>query len=263
MNVPSAANRLLYSVVRMEKLPPSAPGVGTAFIFTARLEDREAPFLVTSRRAVAGANQARLLFTLAGADGPALGQHVALTLPDFSEFWLGHPDPSVDLAVAPLAPLLQHANEIGQPLATAALDQSLIPSGDAIDQVEAIEDVIVLAYSSPFGDPDHLVPLTFKGSTASPFGIDYGNAPRFLVQIPFYPGMEGSPVLLRRRGLAPGPEGPVEATQFALLGLLSEPATPRVPSTGRADLVLAVKSRQILAGIDHFVRTYPPAPKPG
>jgi hypothetical protein len=151
------------------------------------------------------------------------------------------------------------------------LDESLIPGPPVLEIVEAFEELVIPGYATRCGDPRHLVPLLLKGTTASPFPLDFGGRPHFLIQVPALAGMAGSPVLLRRRSIEAGATGPTESSVFALLGILAAavpegapvPLPPALPSPPPTSLALAVKASEIGPAVRAFLdRHTRPAPAP-
>ena len=77
-------------------------------------------------------------------------------------------------------------------------EKQLIPNTKTINQLTAIEDVIMIGYPEGIIEPTKLYPIVRKGITASPYQIDFNNKKDFLTDIFAIGGSSGSPVILYR-----------------------------------------------------------------
>ena len=97
---------------------------------------------------------------------------------------------------------------------------------EELEQLEAIEEVVLIGYPAGIRDPAHLTPIARKGITATPPAWDYGGRPTFLVDASVFHGSSGSPVFSRD----------IDATRpsWKLLGVVSggkaQPQRVQVPS---------------------------------
>ena len=64
------------------------------------------------------------------------------------------------------------------------------------NQLNALEDIIFVGYPEGIIDQLNIVPLFRKGSTATPYFLDFESLPVFLIDATALPGSSGSPVFL-------------------------------------------------------------------
>jgi len=109
MEVKTVAEQLFFTTVRV--VTEDAEGeqyVGTSFFLAYQNGDKVDPFLVSNKHVVQGAKKGTLTFIKAENGRPKLGKGLAIDIDDFEKFWHGHPEPDVDVAVAPVERLLEH-----------------------------------------------------------------------------------------------------------------------------------------------------------
>ncbi len=199
MRVDSTAKRLLFSTVRVDTvLDDGSQGSGTAFVLRHHGPGGVADFVVTNRHLVDGVRDGALVFTQARRAVPLLGCRFELRIEQFPSAWFVHPDPDVDLAVVPLAPLRAAAASEGVELYVEAIDSRLIPDAPAWDGLDALEEVLFVGYPSGVWDQVNLMPILRRGSTATPAMLDFEGRRQFLIDAAVYPGSSGSPVFIER-----------------------------------------------------------------
>jgi hypothetical protein len=261
-------NRMLFAMVAVVVDGPEGRALGTSFLFTSHHGDLTVPVLVANRSLVERADRGRLYFTR-GEDGrPVFGEHLAIEMDDFSSWWHAHPDPAIDLAVAPFGPIPPQLEKAGRFAHVSSLDQTLIPALDDAD-VDVVEDVLVPGFVGGLQDRVHLLPLTQRGVTASPFQLDYDGQSAFVIQLSIYPGLGGSPVLAIRRVDLTGSGVTKRTTQIRLLGVVSRvaerkvgqfafvPIPPAPPTSGSVwvPFALAIRADKIPEAVDDLLRT--------
>ena len=201
MDIDSTAKRLLFSTVRVDTvLDDGSEGSGTAFVVRHTHGRGTSDFVVTNRHLVEGVQRGGLVFTQKRQGRPAFGQRFQLNIDEFPAAWHLHPDPEVDLALVPLAPLQQAAQQQGVELYVEPIDSRLIPDTATWQQFDALEDVLFVGYPSGVWDQVNLMPILRRGTTATPAALDFEGHRQFLIDAAVYPGSSGSPVFIERRG---------------------------------------------------------------
>ncbi len=234
MRVLTARDELFLSTVRIH----TGDSVATGSLVTYDRPDTEpAPFIVTNAHVVENKRSANVFFLQADNDGrPLLGSPYIFTSQNFEALWHHHPNPAIDVAVAPFAPVEQDldARRIAIANPWISLEYALPeePFRPEIDEhpwlqllgvaIDAIEEVLFIGYPSGYYDTQNHLPIARRGSTATPVSVNYGGEPVFLVDAPILPGSSGSPVFivdshsLRQRTGRGGNE------RFIFLGVVTE-----------------------------------------
>jgi hypothetical protein len=201
----SLANSLLFSTVRIVTKSGGGTASGTGFLYKHSLpnepvKDRGIPFLVTNRHVVESAEEGRVVF-LRASDKQRLtgisGQTYALTIGEFSEYWIYHADPTVDLAIMDLSIFFEMIHEAhGVQLFFRAASVDYIPTAQTAQGFDAIEDVFMIGYPNSLMDDANHLPIVRRGVTATPFISNYRGRAEFLIDASVFPGSSGSPVFL-------------------------------------------------------------------
>jgi hypothetical protein len=219
--VDTTGKRLLFSTVRIANLTTSGiPTTGTAFNLTVPLDDGGfSPLLVTNKHVVANAAKlsAHFIARKADANEPDLGRGAEVALDPAD--WIGHPDPEVDVAVVPIARVVQ---QHGHLLYAEPLPLSLLSTEIADYYVDAIEEITFIGYPNGHYDEKHLTPFVRRGITATPMELDFSGKPTFLVDGSVFGGSSGSPVFLFNEGSYRGANNSlVVGSRLRLVGIIA------------------------------------------
>lgn len=163
MNALSPSELLTYNTLRLEcTLKDGGTSTGTAFRFDfLKNEQSRVPVFVTNIHVVKGAETGTFVLHLADTEGgPRKGLGPSITLDQFEERWIPHPDTTVDLCVMPCAPLLQEACNRNMDIFDISLDKSLILSHDDLENLTAIEEIIMIGYPVGIWDYHNNFPIT-------------------------------------------------------------------------------------------------------
>lgn len=240
---------LTYNTVRLEcRLKAGGTSTGTAFAFALLPQgDRNVPVLVTNRHVVAGAETGTFFLHLEEAGGPKRGSKAPVTLDQFEQRWVPHPDPAVDLCVMPFAPVVHEAKAKGIAPFFIPLDKSLIPSSGDLEGLTAIEDVVMIGYPIGIWDSHNNMPVIRKGITATHPANDYEGRKEFMIDLACFPGSSGSPVFLFNVGSYASKEGAtVIGNRIKLLGILY--AGPQFTAEGQIR-VITVPTQQVAVAL--------------
>jgi len=235
----SASEQLTHSTVRIEAdLATGDQAVGTGYYFAfLRDGEKSIPAIITNKHVVETAQTGRFHLQLADSKGNLVtGKTLVVELDDFERRWLPHPDPNTDLCILPTAPILTKAQEQGQAVFFIQLDDSLIPTNKDLEELTALENIIMIGYPSGIWDSKNKLPIIRRGITATHPAIDYEGYPVFMIDAACFPGSSGSPVFLfdigtyARRG-----GGTVVGSRIKLLGTLY--AGPQYTAEGEIEIV--------------------------
>ena len=197
MQLDTPAKQSLFATVRIEVESLSGEqSFGTGFIYQLHNQHRVWNFLVTCRHVVEYGRRAHLFFTRADVQSatPRVGERKQIEVDDLQARWYFHPDPKIDIAVAPIVSLVPEAPD-GFVYLTA-INQDALPTAATLRDMEVLEEVVFFGYPSGYYDHHNLLPIARRGITASPPQFDYDGRPEFLVDAAVYFGCSGSPVFV-------------------------------------------------------------------
>lgn len=238
----SISEQLQYSTVRIEcedRMGRRSTGSGYFFKFKETANNGEhTPIVITNKHVINGAVKGRLILTTMNASGnPVDTDHFDLSIDNFESYWRKHPDINVDLCAMPIAPFLYFAEEKGKKIFYIPLDRSLIPSNEELQELSALEDVIMIGYPNGIWDNINNKPIFRKGVTATHPAFDYEGRKEFMIDAACFPGSSGSPVFLLNEGGYQDKNGNtyLGATRVFLLGTLY--AGPQHTTTGDVKII--------------------------
>jgi hypothetical protein len=191
--------QLAHSTVRIE----TDTGTGSGFFFRmdVRADGRHVPVIVTNKHVVENCSMGQFLISRAKADGsPDLTKHETFKFEKFPTHWFPHPAKEIDLCAMPIAPIFERAKESGVQLFFRALDRTLIPSVEELDELSPVEDITMVGYPNGLWDRVHNMPIFRRGITATHPRLNWNGRPEFLIDAACFPGSSGSPVFLLNEG---------------------------------------------------------------
>lgn len=192
--------------------------IGTGFFFDFEFEEDNLriPVIVTNFHVVKDINVLLLRFKHSKDGSPAYGRNVEILIENLQNLVIKHP--SVDLAIIPLK-LMPKASFTPH---IQSFTERIIPGKRLMNEIKGIEEIFMIGY--PFGlwDEFNNIPIIRKGTTATPYFLNYENEKVFLIDIPVFPGSSGSPVVLFNEGSYTTRNKPgqlIAGTRIALLGI--------------------------------------------
>lgn len=259
------AEKMMYCTLRIEMVNSSnvLVGAATGFLFQFCVNsERYIPALVTNRHVADDCDYVRLTFTRAGDGGtPETGtcdQTILITANA-----IRHPNPKIDLCIMLIGENIKALAANGTPPFFTVLEQSLIPSADVWENLDAIENVTMIGYPRGWMDGINNLPIFRRGITATHPAFDFQGEPKFLVDMACLPGSSGSPVFLYNVGSHSDPRNNrlILGSQIFLLGvqyaaptavevgeLIELPSAEKHPAMKSFNnLGLIIKSTELLA----------------
>ncbi len=190
MQPKTIAEQLFFTTVRIDTITANgAQGSGTGFFFSHKVGEETFPFLVTNKHVVAGMREGALSFLQRRDTLPTLGSGFRLGIDDWTQAWFGHPDPNIDIAICPFAPLEAHIKQQHNvDLFYRYVSSDMIPTPQQAAELDAVESVTFIGYPNGVWDSKNLLPVARRGTTASPIEVDFDGTPRFLIDASVFGG---------------------------------------------------------------------------
>jgi len=192
--------QLAYSTVRIEcEMNTGGISSGSGYFF--RFKDdpekkQHVPVVITNKHVITGAKKGKIIFTISNDGKPVDTEHFELFIDNFENFWRKHPNDDVDLCAMPIAPFLNAAEAQGKKLFYFPLDLSLIPNKEKLDNLSAMEEIVMVGYPNGIWDHVNNKPIYRKGVTATHPCVDYNGKKEFMIDAACFPGSSGSPVFI-------------------------------------------------------------------
>jgi hypothetical protein len=196
-------------------------GSGTGFIFVSQVHDSQSiPFFVTNLHVVNNAKRGLIEFARRENDNPVRGKRIRVEVD--GNLLVNFVDTKNDLAIIPIAPVLNQLEESGQQIFFRSISPDLIPDPSVLEQLGAVEEITFIGYPSGLYDETNVTPIVRRGITATPIWNDFQDRPAFLIDAGVFPGSSGSPVFLFNQGGYGASGGFVIGNRLFFLGVLSE-----------------------------------------
>lgn len=271
MNEMSLSEKLTYSTVFIKCLyKDGTEGAGTGFIVEL-CNNKETgiciPVLITNKHVTKNSVQCVFEFCIADSNGKPKDKE-AFSFRYDNQSWIMHPDNNVDLCCLRLGPALNEISKTDNKIFYIPLTTDIIPSQKQIDELTAMEDVVMIGYPIGLSDFYNHKPILRRGSTATHIKNDYQGKKEFLVDMACFPGSSGSPILILNQGTYTIPTGIAVGSRLYLVGILyggpefsatgviSFANLPKMPTpiiNIPVNLGVAIKASEILAFEDVLI----------
>lgn len=144
-----------------------------------------------------------------------------VSIPNFRQSWIFHPKKEIDLCIMPFQPIVEVVSAQGHKPFYIALYADLIPSIQQLEELSALEDIIMIGYPDGIWDSVNNKPILRKGITATHPKRDFNGEKKFLIDAACFPGSSGSPVLILNQGSYSDSKGNVYiGSRVMFLGVL-------------------------------------------
>ncbi|ABQ05998.1 MULTISPECIES: S1 family peptidase [Flavobacterium] len=196
----SVTDLITSATVRIETFGKNG-GTGTGFFFDfdpQTPETLDSLVIVTNCHVVDGVQNGQFTLTKKDQNGEQINtEHLTIFLEDFQSHWINHPDDEVDLCILPIKSI-KHL--IKEDFFYGAFDSSHIPTKQEIENLCAIEEIIMVGYPENIWDDHNNKPIVRKGITATSPRLPYLGYDEFLIDAACFPGSSGSPIIIYNIG---------------------------------------------------------------
>ncbi len=190
----SISEQLLFNTVRLQ----TKTGSGTGFFYNFKIGDKIVPTIITNKHVVNNKQLEEVTFYLHFCDNdndePTSNNKIMLKTP-----WYFHP--TKDLCFTFINPVITAVEkQQGKKVFYKANDESIIPTQDQLNDLNALEELVMVGYPIGLWDERNNFPIFRKGFTASHPAIDFNEDGIGLVDMACFPGSSGSPIYILNEG---------------------------------------------------------------
>lgn len=190
MNPQTISEQMMYSTIRLNSNNGST---GTGFFFSFEFNGKTVPIILTNKHVVNYNTKESVTFFLHTKSGTSvIDENLQIT---FNTEWFFHK--SKDLCFCFANPLFEQIkSQIGKDIFFIPVTENLIPDISKLQELSAIEEVIMVGYPNGLWDQKNNFPLFRRGITASHPAIDFNREHIGAVDMACFPGSSGSPIFI-------------------------------------------------------------------
>jgi len=211
---------LSTTTVRVVMTKPKGVSSGTGFFYSIGEDEHYIPCLITNRHVAKDAIDMQIAISASTADGDRLNKPFTFVIRDIQAGILYHPDIDVDLCAVTLFPIIEDLRREGIELHTYFFNNKVIPDKKQLQELDALEEVIMVGYPKGLWDEVNNMPLFRRGITATSPKVDFNNKKEFLVDMACINGSSGSPVMYLNRRYRTDVGYGISGHEMYLLGVL-------------------------------------------
>lgn len=235
---PDLSRILMHSTVRIEVTKPEGRHTGTGFYYVipSPAQTSSIPLIVTCAHLINGATAGEFFLAITGSNRQDRVEIVRrVSFADCGSQWIHHPDPKIDLAAIPVAPLMRILEKQGKGIDMSPFNPQLFPSQEKLDDLSLFQEVKVVGYPIGIWDSQNNLPILRRGMVASDLGKDFNGAPEFLIDAAILPGSSGSPVIVADDGAFVDSGTLMSGMRVIFLGVVY--ATPMQATPGKVQII--------------------------
>jgi hypothetical protein len=191
INPQSLTEQLLFSTIKIN----TNNGSGTGFLFYFKDGENQYPVIITNKHVVEGADIINLSLHI-GENGKPTNDNLII---DYQINWIKHP--KYDLCCAFFNPLVEWCKtQFGKEIFYRTFQEENIWSNIKLNDLKAMEDIVMIGYPTGLWDEAHNLPLFRKGVTSSHPALNFNGKSEGVIDAACFPGSSGSPVCILNEG---------------------------------------------------------------
>lgn len=175
------------------KITASDGSSGTGFFFQFNINGISIPVIITNKHVVRYNNNETVQFCFHTQENDkVLNQSITITI---TIDWYFHS--TQDICFCYLQPIIDFIQkQTGKQVYYLSTDESIIYSDSQLEELSAIEDVVMVGYPIGLWDESNNLPIFRKGTTASHPYFNFNNNSIGVVDMACFPGSSGSPIYI-------------------------------------------------------------------
>ena len=190
----SISERMMFNTVRLVASDRSS---GTGYFYNFVIDNKIVPVIITNKHVVNYNSNETMTFYLHlrnGENESNESYQVTLTLN-----WIFHS--KKDLCFCFVNPVFEFVKkQTGKDVFYIAIDETILPSQKMLEELSALEELVMVGYPIGLWDKNNNFPIFRKGYTASHPAIDFNESGIGLVDMDCFPGSSGSPIYILNEG---------------------------------------------------------------
>lgn len=253
MKPQSISEQMMFNTIRLETLDGSS---GTGSYFTFKIGDIIVPIIITNKHVINNNPNEIVTFYIhiIGTNNEP-SENIRIT---YQTDWHFHS--SKDICFCYVNPLFEKIRqELHKEIFFKANDESLIPSTQQLEELTALEELVMVGYPIGLWDKVNNFPIFRKGYTASHPALDFNEKGIGLVDMACFPGSSGSPIYILNEGAFGTKKGTVVGSRIILLGYLF--AGPQYDAQGNISIIdIPTKQRigahtPIMVNLGYYIKS--------
>lgn len=190
----SISERMMFNTVRLVASDRSS---GTGYFYNFVIDNKIVPVIITNKHVVNYNSNETMTFYLHlrnGENESNESYQVTLTLN-----WIFHS--KKDLCFCFVNPVFEFVKkQTGKDVFYIAIDETILPSQKMLEELSALEELVMVGYPIGLWDKNNNFPIFRKGYTASHPAIDFNESGIGLVDMACFPESSGSPIYILNEG---------------------------------------------------------------
>jgi len=184
------SEQLMFNTIKLTAHDSSS---GTGFFYHFNINDTIVPTIITNKHVVCNNSNETMTFRLHLSNGEnSTEESIDIT---WTTYWYFHP--THDLCFCFVNPLFEEVKlKTNKKVFYKNNDESIIGLQEKLDELSAIEELVMVGYPIGLWDSVNNLPIFRKGFTASHPAMDFNGKNIGLIDMACFPGSSGSPIYI-------------------------------------------------------------------